>query len=156
MSRTEWMQAQEGNSLSDRTPALNFLLTREFLSAWIFFMTTEDDKDTTHPMFLYFATEAKPVQTLHSWIQNITESENLQCLLGAEVPFVCLLQRRELEPSFSYYAIPTSSVGKYLGRTQKQRATQTHLLQQHVSRPPIHFTATFKLEYTYTDWLTGD
>lgn len=66
MSRTEWMQAQEGNSLSDRTPALNFLLTREFLSAWILFMTTEDDKDTTQPMFLYFTTEAKPVQTLHS------------------------------------------------------------------------------------------
>lgn len=66
MSRSERTQAQEGNSLSDRTPAPNLLLTCEFFSTWIFFMMTEDDKDTTQPMFLYFTTEAKPVQTLHS------------------------------------------------------------------------------------------
>lgn len=145
MSRTKWTHAQEGNSLSDRAPSLNFSLTHEFLST----MMTEDDKDITQHVSI-FHYETKPVQTLHSWIQNTAESKYRQCLLGGEVPFVCLLQSK-LAPYFSYYAIPTTSAGKYLGRTQKQKQCRHIYYRQYIS---MHFTATSTLEYIYTGWLT--
>lgn len=138
-----------------RAPVLNFSLTCESLSTWMFFTMTETTKTQPNPCF-YISLQKQSL-----YIHCVAEykiyqghSENLHCMPGAEVFIVCLSEKRELAPSFSYTFL-TSSVGKYLGRNQMQKAMQTFTTTNTFPEPPLHFMATFRLRYTYTNWLTG-
>lgn len=127
-------QAQEGNSLSDRAPALNFSLTCESLSTWIFFMMTEDHKDTTQLTLLYFTREAKPVQTLRSQIQNTSRSLRKPTLSARSGGLYCFCVTKKGIGTFIFLLHFPPLCLSVLGepRSKKQRR---HIYQdQHISR----------------------
>jgi len=157
-SRTDLTQAQEGNSLSDRAPALNFSLTCELLSTQTFFMMTEDHQDTTQPVFLYFTTEAKPAQTPCSWIHNISSSCRKYTLSARRWGLYCLLVTKKGTGTFILLLhISHLFCGKVSWENSEAKSNaDTFAMTNTFPELPLLFIVTFRSEYSYTiDWLVA-
>lgn len=135
-----------------------------FIDLWIpfymdLFHNDRNHYNTTQPMFLHFTTEAKPVHTLCSQIQNISRSLRKSTSRAKSWRLYCLLVRKKGIGTFILLYISHLFCGKISWEKPDAKSNADIYNNQHISRAITalhgHFQTAVYLHWLTDQWLNS-